>query len=97
MQGFPPPPTKKHQGQICRQRKGKKEQNTFEVRNSVCEPSQKERKKESAGCKLLVTDGSVWILLLVPRALHKSVVNLGYSLPSHKIEKIWKTSTLDGF
>ena len=46
----------------------------------------KERKKESAGCEL-VTDGSVWNLLLVPRAIHKSEVNPGYSLPSHKIEK----------
>ena len=41
----------------------------------------KERKKESAGCKLLVTDGSVWNLLVVPRAVHKSEVNLGYSVP----------------
>ena len=38
----------------------------------------KERKKESAGCEL-VTNGSVWNLPLVPRARHKSVVNLGYS------------------
>ena len=59
-----------------RQRKGKKEQNTFESGTFslyVSPHKKKERKKESAGCEL-VTDGSVWILLLVPRALHNAQV-----------------------